>query len=212
MVQRIVKFIGHAYSSGDDVQVQCIYNGAEVFNSTVEKTVQIPVPLTPITMEIVEENHRQYVENQLIQPEPNGGWGGKALFTFETTTDTTGQIPVTISVTGGTLFFSQFWMNYTGYTPSKQPTDPNGPIDLNNPNTYFRIVPTLPDSYFSPPHINTLESDGISNLTKNGQPWVWRVVTDGLVGDWVYPIYNGETVTFDFFVDPDLVKLSIPTP
>lgn len=193
MVQRIVKMIGVAYATGGDVRVQCTYNGIEVFNNTVETVVQNPVPVSVV-----------------VNDTPIGGWGGKELFIFETTTDTTGQIPVTISVSGGSLFFGHFWMNYSGYEQQRQATDPNVPIDPNDPSTFVWVTTVEPDSYYADPNTNTVESDGISNLTKNGQPWAWRVNVGDRLGDWVYPVLDGETVTFDFFVDPADVVLVAP--
>lgn len=192
MVQRIVKLIGVAYSTGENVQVQATYNGAEIINAPVNTIVTDVIPLaapgTPTPTDTQSE-----------------------LVIFETTTDTTGQIPVSISVTGGTLFFRHFWMNYTGYVQVKEATDPNIPIDPNDPSTYTLVTTVEPDSYYSDPNINTVESDGVSNLTKNGEPWTWRVNVGTRTGDWVYPIADGETVTFDFFVDPAKVVLVVPT-
>jgi hypothetical protein len=57
-----------------------------------------------------------------------------------------------------------------------------------------------------------VESDGIVNITKNGESWPWRMhVSDQQLGDWRYPIRDGETVTFDLFVDPAKVVLVAPT-
>ena len=191
MVQRIVKLIGRAYSSGGDVQVRCTYNGAEVFNSTVEKTVRTPVPMSPVL-----DDTEFY------------GWGGKELFIFETTTDTTGQIPVSITVTGGVLFFGNFRMNYTGYVKERQATNPDVPMDPDDRSTFELVTIVQPDSHYEDPNINTVESDGISNLTKNGEPWEWRVNVGERYGDWTYPIMDGETVSFNFFVDPAKVILA----
>jgi hypothetical protein len=194
MVQRTVKLIGHAYSTGGDVQVQCTYNGAEVFNSTVEKTVQNPIPVEAV------------IDNTEI-----GGWGGKELFIFETTTDITGEIPVSITVTGGTLMFGNFWMNYTGSNRTKEPTNPNVPIDPTDPSTYIYVTTVPPIDYYADPNTNTEASDGILNLKKNGFIWNWRVNAVPPLGDWVYPILDSETVTFDLFVDPAKVVLVAPT-
>jgi len=192
MVQRIVKLVGAAYSTSGDVHVQATYNGAEVSNGPVTTTVTDVIPDS----------------GQLPSP------ASDELVLFETTTDTTGQIPVSITVTGGTLFFTQFLMNYSGFIDDRQRTDPNVPIDPNDPSTYTwgstRHFWMKPDAYFSDPNINTVESDGISNLTKNGRPWTWRVNVGDRLGDWVYPINNGETVAFDFFVDPAKVMLVAP--
>ena len=188
MVQRIGKIIGSAYSTGGDVQVRVTYNGSEIVNGPITTTVVDVIPKA----------------GELPQPALD------ELALFETTTDTTGQIPVTISVTGGTLFFSHFWMNYSGFTAERQATDPNVPIDPNDPSTYTWVTTVYPDSYYGDPNTNTVESDGISNLTKNSQPWTWRVNVGDRLGDWTYPIASGETVTFDFFVDPADVVLVVP--
>jgi hypothetical protein len=186
MVQRIVKLIGSAYSTSGDVHVQATYNGVEISNGPVTTTVAGMIPAA----------------GQLPVPALN------ELLLFETTTDTTGQIPVTITVTGGTLFFTQFWMNYTGYVIEKGSANfANGEAGAN---TAVLVTTVEPDSYYSDPNINTAESDGISNLTKNGLPWEWRVNVGDLLGDWTYPVHDGETLTFDFFVDPAKVVLVAP--
>jgi len=180
---------GSAYSTGGDVQVRATYNGSEFINGAVSTTVVDVIPWSgalpaPATDELV---------------------------IFETTTETTGQMPVTISVTGGTLFFSHFWMNYSGFTSQREATDPNIPINPDDPSTYIFVTTVYPDSYYGDPNTNTEASDGISNLTKNGQPWTWRYNVGTQTGDWTYPIADGETVTFDFFVDPADVILVVPT-
>ena len=193
MVQRIVKMMGSAYSTGGDVHVQGTYNGVEFINAPVITTVVDVIP--PV--------------GQLPAPALD------ELVLFETTTETTGQMPVTISVTGGTLFFSHFWMNYTGYTWTQEPTNPNVPIDPNDPSTYIWVLTVPPVDYYADPNTNSIASDGISSLTKDGSPWTWRTdVQSDQLGDWSYPIFDGETITFNFFVDPaDVIldpNLAIP--
>jgi len=165
MVQRIVKLMGRAYTTGSAVTAQVSYNGAEVINTGVTASTVTAMPFAAEVTDIEIE-----------------------LAIFETTTDITGQIPVTITVNGGTLFFAHFWMNYSGYTPE-----------------------TPPEFYYGDPNVNTVESDGVSNLTKNGSPWVWRENVGDLLGDWMYPVAAGETIAFDFFVDPAKVILVVPT-
>lgn len=189
MVQRIGQLIGGAYSTGGDVHVQGTYNGVEFINGPVVTTVldTLPQPW----------NQMPYRD---------------VIAQFETTTDTTGQIPVVLKVTGGIFYFSHFWMNYTGSTWTQEPTNPDVPIDPNDPSTYIWVETVPPIDYYADPNTNTLESDGISNLTKNGSPWTWRVnvgpPNSGGWGDWEYPISDGDTVTFDFFVDPADIVLS----
>ena len=179
--------IGSAYSTSGDVHVQAIYNGVEILNGPVTTTVTDIIPGA----------------GQLPAPAQN------ELVLFETTTDTTGQVPVSISVTGGTLFFTHFRMNYTGYVQEKGSANfVNGEASAD---TIVLVTTVEPDSYYSDPNINTVESDGISNLTKDGEPWIWRENVGTRLGDWTYPIAAGETVTFDFFVDPAKVVLVAPT-
>jgi len=187
MVQRIVKMIGSAYSTSGDVHVQATYNGAEILNGPVTSTVANVIPMA----------------GQLPVPALD------ELVLFETTTDTTGQIPVSITVTGGTLFFTHFWMNYTGFT--QVIGESSFPENSANSDQSILITIVEPQSFYSDPNINTVESDGISNLTKDGEPWIWRENVGTRLGDWTYPIAAGETVTFDFFVDPAKVVLVAPT-
>lgn len=187
MVQRISKLIGAAYSTGADVHVQGTYNGVEFVNG-------------PVTTEIVDVLPAPYTRppyrNEIAQ--------------FETTTDITGQIPVVLTVTGGIFYFGHFWMNYTGYTKVREPTNPNVPIDPTDRSTYIWVVTVPPVDFYADPNINTVESDGISNLTKNGVLWNWRNNVGDQTGDWSYPISSGDTITFDFFVDPAKVILVVP--
>jgi hypothetical protein len=120
-----------------------------------------------------------------VHPNTSDIWETE-LFSFETDTDITGQIPMRISVTNGVVFFGHLHMNYR----------------KNN-------TPIPPVDFFGKPNINTIASDGISNTVKNGQPWNWRVsVTDQELGDWAYPVKEGETFTFDFDIDPSLIALN----
>ena len=188
MVQRTVKMIGRAYSTSGDVHVQATYNGIEISTGPVATIVTDVIP----------------------RPAELPALARHELFQFETTTDTTGQIPVVISVTGGTLFFNQLLMNYSGFEEQRQAIDPDIPVNPEDPSTFNWVVTVEPNLYYADPNTNTAESDGISNLTKNGEPWAWRVNVGNLLGDWTYPIHDGETVTFDFFVDPNKLRLRGP--
>jgi hypothetical protein len=188
MIQRIAKLIGQAYSTSGNVHVQGTYNGVEFINGPVSTTV---VDTLPIPAE-----HPPYLN---------------ATAQFETTTDITGQIPVVLSVTGGVFYFGHFWMNYTGATWVKEQTNPEVPIDPNDPSTYIWVETVPPIDYYADPNTNTAASDGISNLTKNGVAWNWRTNVVDQLGDWAYPIADGDIITFDFFVDPaSIVLISNP--
>lgn len=180
--------MGSAYSTGGDVHIRGTYNGVEFINSTVSTNIVDVLPAPWDQMPADTE-----------------------LALFETDTDTTGQIPVTLTVTGGIMYFRHFWMNYSGYLVIREATNPNIPIDPNDPSTYIWVLAQGPAEYFGDPNYNTVASDGISNLLKNGSPWDWRTDVGTQLGDWEYPISDGDTVTFDFFVDPAHVVLVMPT-
>ena len=171
--------------------MKATYNGVEISNGPITTTITDVLPLP----------RQGFPGNDASQSE---------LVLFETTTETTGQIPVSISVSGGTLFFRHFWMNYTGCVQEREATNPDVPINPDDPSTFIWVTTVYPDSYYADPNTNSVESDGISNLVKDGQSWPWRQGVGTLTGDWIYPIYDGETVTFDFFVDPANVVLVPP--
>lgn len=173
MVARTAKFIGTAYSTGASISLEVQYNNSIVYSGNIAATTQDPLPLISPTDVIPD-----------------------SLFTFVTDTDTIGQIPVTITVTGGTLFFSCIQMNYTGNAKAAGDVYPNP--------TNWIITPIAPVDLFRNPSTSTIETDNITNTTKNGIVWSWRNNATG-VGDWSYPVYSDETFSFDLFVDPALV-------
>ena len=183
MVARTVKFMGSAYSTGSTISLEVEYNSNIVYSGTVAAVTQDPLPVG--------------------QPDTAPAWE-QELFTFMTDTDTTGEIPMKITVTNGTLFFGHLWMNYTGNsTVEPDPTNPAKNI----------IVPVPPVDFYADPNTNSIESDGVLNTVKNGTTWVWRVnVTSDKTGDWAYPVRDAETFTCDFFVDPAKVVLDPYTP
>jgi len=182
MVARTVKFMGSAYSTGTTATVQIEYNNAVVYSGTLPANTQDPLPVN--------------------QPDPNPDWE-QELFSFVTDTDITGEIPMRISVTNGTVYFAHLWMNYCGNVKTEQ--DPNDP-------TKYSKVPVPPVDFWGDPNTNTEASDGISNDMKNGVAWDWRVNVGDQLGDWAYPVTESETFTFDFYVDPALIVLDPYTP
>lgn len=178
MTLRTARMIGKAYSTGEDVNIHVVYNGVEIHNGPVDTTIVDWLP-TEAPGPVDDE-----------------------LISFYTNTQVTGPVPVTISVTKGMLFFVHFRMNYIHKGVLRVPTDPDIEMSLNDPDTFVEIVVNSPDQEFDNPNTNTVESDGILNLHKNAQPWCWRSDVGDMLGDWVYPVYPGETITFDFYVDP----------
>jgi hypothetical protein len=190
MATRTAKFMGTAYATSGNVTVEVDYNGTRVYTGPVSTIVQSTIPLVQPNM-----------VNDWMQP----------LFEFETNTDTTGQIPIVITVAGGTLFWAHIWMNYAGPLSVREQCYPDIPIDPNDPHTFDWIVSVPTAEYFTDPNFNTVESDGISNTAINGLPVADRVnVTEEIAGDWCYPITNEETFTCELFVDPTKVILVDP--
>lgn len=187
MVARTVKIMGSAYATSGNVSIAVDYNGSRVFTGEVPTTT---VPVLPVN-----------------QPNTAPRWE-QELGIFETDTDTTGIIPVKVTVTNGRLFFGHFWMNYVGSRFSREQTDPEVPIDPNNPDTFTWVMIADTQSNFDDPNSNTLESDGLTNTRLNGQPWNWRVNVGTLMGDWAYTLSSGDVFDFDFFVDPTKIKLT----
>lgn len=186
MVARVAKFMGSLYSTGNTANLEVRYNGVVVQSGPVAATTQNPLPQQ--------------------QPSTSPTWE-QSLFEFATDTDVTGNIPVKITVTGGVLFFSHFQMNYTGKA-GLVANDPNVPVDPADPSTWHWENLILPQDFYSDPNSNTLESDGVNNIVKNGQPWEWRVNVGDNTGNWAYPVNDGETIEFDFYVDPVKTVLS----
>lgn len=170
--------IGRVFSTGTDARVHCVYNGVEILNGAVDATV---------------------VESL---PEDCPGPINSELISFYTDTKITGPVPVTITVTDGVLFFVYFKMNYIYKGILRTPTDPEIEIDTNDPDTFQELIVNFPDLEFGRPNIVSTESDGILNLHKDGQPWCWRSDVGDQLGDWTYPVYAGETISFDYYVDP----------
>jgi hypothetical protein len=177
MVARTVKFMGSAYSTGSTISLEVEYNNNIVYSGTLPAVTQDPLPGN--------------------KPDTSPDWA-QELFTFMTDTDITGEIPMRITVTNGVVYFGHFWMNYCGncvYEPNPA-----------NPSQYIK-VPVPPVDFYADPNTNTEASDGISNTMKNGEPWNWRVNVGSLLGDWAYSIYESETFTADFYVDPAKIVL-----
>lgn len=186
MVTRTAKIMGSAYATSGNVSITVDYNGTRVF------TGDVPTISEPVIPE--------------IQPVLTSTWE-QELGIFETSTDTTGTIPVKITVSGGRLFFGHFWMNYIGPRYEMEQTDPNVPIDPDNPDTFKMVKVADTESNFGDPNFNTVETDGLTNTKLDGQPWNWRVNVGDQLGDWSYPVSSGSEFEFDFYIDPNKIVL-----
>lgn len=188
MTTRTAKLMGSAYTTSGDATITVDYNGSRVFSG--------PVPT--ILVDVLPNN----------QPNADSNWAQElAQFNFDAAL--TGNIPVSISVTNGILFFSNFKMNYIGPVFNVTPTTPGIAPNRDDPSTYSLTVDISTELHFGDANTNTTESDGILNTKLNGQSWLWRpVVSEDLLGDWAYPVSSGNVFAFDLFVDPNKLRLT----
>jgi hypothetical protein len=187
MTTRTVKIMGSAYSSSGNVSIAVDYDGSRVFTGDIPT---INVGMIPIG-----------------QPNEASDWK-QELGLFETDTEITGNIPVTVTVTNGKLFFGHFWMNYIGPLMEREQVDPGIPIDPTDPSTYRWVEILDTQSNYGGPNTNSFESDGVTNTMLNDQTWNIRTnITEELLGDWAYPLDAGDTFKFDFYVDPDKIVI-----
>lgn len=150
MLTRVLKFTGEAFSPSGNVSVVAIFNGVEVHNG--------PIPTTPL--------------------EPPTSHGGQLLDLWQTEIDAsvTGNIPLSIQVTGGTLYFGALFGN-SPYNP---------------PNEFDDVSPIDP------------ASDGKNNVLIDGVAPPPRIPAPGEEGPWQYPIPSGSTFTCSMTVDPPI--------
>jgi len=129
MATRTIRVMGKAHSTEGDVSLVVNFNNTQVFNGTVN-TVSAELPDSPIT-DVV------------------------SLAEFTIDTSVTGDIPLTIAVSGGDLHFVNLIGNYSGYEIS---------VDENGVET----VTVQPVDYFSDMNVNNATTDGKKNVVLEG--------------------------------------------
>lgn len=173
MPNRTVKLMGRAYSQSGDmpgdgsVSITVNFNGTQVYSGTVP-TIDGAVP-----------TDRSSPAEQLC--------------TFEIDGAVEGDIPMSIAVTNGTVFFSQLWMNYNGARVSWGPPDESGfavPTLLEDPATEFR----------DPNNRDTAGADVKSEVKINGQVPLEIRSDDPTLGEWEYRINHGQTLSCKYSV------------
>jgi hypothetical protein len=169
MATRTIKLMGKAYSTSGDVSLVVNFNNTEVFNDTVT------------TVNGVYQHHQESVE----------------LATWTIDTSVTGDIPLSIAVSGGDFAFNNLLGNYSGF-------------ELNEDGT----VAVQPADHYNDMNLNTPESDGKTNISyspADGEVFARGTITDeALMGDWTYRINDGVTFSCDFVINADLVILTAP--
>lgn len=214
MALRKVKIVGSAYNISGNASITVDYNGLRVFSGDVATRI----------VEILPNS----------QPDENADWGYE-LGEFDTDTDTTGEIPVVITVTAGKLFFANFRMNMQGTWWEREPTNPEVTVNPGDDTTFTwelnirtednfgYTVPVLVTKFgevFSPDNPVMLRSGEfkqpppvspryeITNTVLNSQEWTWRTNFGDLQGEWAYPLSASEVFEFDYFVDPEKIIIA----
>jgi len=171
MATRIFKFYGKAFSQSGSVDVTASFNGVQTHSGPVP-TVTALIPPSKV--------------NETLD----------LLFEYIGTTDLSGNIPLEISVAGGSLFFGTVNANYSGKEVS---------IDRTNPDSPIVTVITPPENFWRDVNQNSIETDGKTNVKINGVDQDREVINPEEIGDWHYCISSGGVLTCDIFVDPDIV-------
>lgn len=178
MATRTFKFYGKAFTTGGPVTVNLNFNNQTVFTGAVSASTGA----TPL------RNTEGLLE----------------LFTFTADTSVYGEIPLSLTVTGGDLFWGNITANYAGdrydipadLLPDKNNPEsiPDGPLfDPADPRVTF--VSSSVDNYLNVDYFVD-DGDGRENVLINGVTVPERVSTDPeAVGRWHYLIPAGATLT-----------------
>jgi hypothetical protein len=160
MTTRTIKMMGNAYSTDGDVTLTVSFNGTQVHSGTVTTTAS-DLP------DDVSSNIQE-------------------MFTFSLDSSTTGDLPISITASGGSFVFASLQGNYAL----------NG-VQGNDPATIWDYM-----------HVNTVEQEGKKNPQINGSAYTparSELVTNDLLGPWCYVIKDGETFTCDYEVRADQI-------
>ncbi len=173
MATRIFKFYGRAYSDSDPVSVTATFNGEQVHSGPVPTFNQLP-------------------PNQKSLDDP-----GLVMFEYTGSTDLSGNIPLTLLVTNGTLFFGTIHANYSGY-------------EVEDLSAEILTVITTPENFWGDINQKSLGYDGKINVKINGIDKSQTPSGPEEIGNWYYGIQENDLFTCDIFVDPDITVTEIP--
>ena len=177
MATRTYKLLGKCFSSTGTTGLTVAFNGTTVYNGSVPSDAPQP--------------SNQVSHDALIE-----------LCTFTASTDVNGNVPLTISTTGGDCIFSGFLGNYKEYNARWLADQTREVIDP--PETIFskicRDVPAVDVKYNV--RIDAVDVTATVNLADPEHPWN----TTG----WHYNITSGSTLTCDYYIDPAEIILEVP--
>jgi len=191
MATRTIKLMGKAYAASGNVSLVVNFNNSEVFNGEVTTTAGAS---------------------------PVKGQTGVELASWTVDTSVSGNIPLSIAVSGGVFHFQTLQGNYVGWEP--QGTEPDNAsdhswADTNADGTEY-IVTTQPVNYYGEMNTNSSSSDGKNNVSfssSDGDTVTRSVVeADETTGEWIYVIQDGVTFSCDFVIDSNLTVETVPAP
>lgn len=178
MANRTMKLFGRAVATSGNVSLVVNFNNTEVHNGTVTTETVASIPSM--------HNSLHTEDGDLVE-----------LLSFDIDSTTDGDIPVSIAVTGGSLFWGYFAANYCPQDGVWDGSSYDGEGD--------RVLTPAndPATTFEDPNTNSNNSDGKINVQIDGATPPDAMPSDlGYVpGEWVYHIADGSTLTCSYTVD-----------
>ena len=177
MTNRTYKVFGFCYAQTDTINIEVKFNGSIVFNGPVPTTGPIAPPKA--NTEDIRE-----------------------LCTFTASTDVVGDVPMSITPSGGECIFGKLSANYTGYScfwaEDTTLTVHIAPVDS------FEFLSTPPPSS---DYKRNVFLDGVDITPVNLDDVNFPNNTTG----WLHLIPNESVLTLDYFIDPTMFVLDVPT-
>lgn len=175
MATRIVKLWGKAFSpDGSPVTITVGYNNVQVFSGAV----------------VTDTGFAQ----------PGLDWNEmRELCSWNTDTDTVGDIPLYISVSNGDMVFVTLQMNYLGPVFEVDNSDPENPI---------RTLAISTADNFGDTNTNSMDGDGKKNVKINDVLQEINVLNEDQTGEWHWIIGDNGTFECDYAVEADRIILT----
>jgi len=175
MVNQTFRFYGIAYSGSGSAVVTAEFNGVQIHSGPVITQHSLP-----------DSSQQSYL-----------------LFEYTCPIDVAGQIPFSLSVTSGWVWFGHVHANYRGGQFELDESIPDSPV--------VKVI-VAPEDYYGPVMHSGIESDGKINVTINGVNQFRDLEQyPDRTGDWRYQILEYETFLCEITVEPELIRNVVPT-
>lgn len=176
MINRTFQVVGAAYLLGPEkVEVEATLGGEIVYSG----------PVTTIPEEF--PSFRGFYSNNVEN----------VLFEFTKDIDLTGELPFSLKVTNGSLFFQQVIANYSGGKIQEVFENDTSVTVLVQPQDFYGLISNISAEYDGRRNIKIDNVAALKSNEHNG-PWNWV-------------IHHNQTFTCDLFIDPSLIVTHIPT-